>query len=42
MEHVKDLQSRLVDGEDHCAVGVSKLVQMGQDLIRGSSIKTCV
>ena len=32
MEHVEDFQSRLVDGENHCAVGVSKLVQMCQKL----------
>ena len=29
MKHVEDLQSRLVDGEDYCAIGVSQLVQMG-------------
>ena len=30
MEHVEDLQPRLVDGEDHGAVGVSQFVQVSQ------------
>ena len=28
MEHVEDLQSRLVDSEDYCAIGVGQFVQM--------------
>ena len=28
MKHVEDFQPRLVDGEDHSAVGVSQLVQV--------------
>ena len=32
MEHVEDLHARLVDGEDHCAVGCSQLVQLFQQL----------
>ena len=32
MEHVEDLESWLMNSEDDCPVGVSQLVQVGQEL----------
>ena len=32
VEHMEDLQPRLMDGENHCAVGVSQLVQVSEKL----------
>ena len=42
MKHVEDLQARLMYGEDDCPVGVSKLVQVREQLKGRGSIKTCM
>ena len=42
VKHVEDLQSRLVDGEDHCAIRLSQFVQMGQQIKWRSGIETYI
>ena len=32
MKHVEDLQPRLMNGEDYCAIGVSQSVQVTEQL----------
>ena len=34
VEHVEDFKSWLVDREDHCTIGASKIVEMSQQLAR--------
>lgn len=41
MEHVEDLKTWLMDGEDNCAIGVCQLVQVRQELKGSSSIQSC-
>ena len=38
VEHVEDLQARLVDGEDDGAIGLGQLVQHGQEVKGGRGV----
>ena len=41
MEHVEDLETWLMDGEDDCAVRVSQFVEVGEQLHGRGGIKSC-
>ena len=41
MKHVKYLESWLVDSQNDCSVRASQSIEIGQQLKRGRSIKTC-
>lgn len=41
VEHVEDLKTWLMDGQDDSAVGVCQLVQVGQELKGRGCIQPC-